>query len=296
MNRGVNGFPQQRRLVVAPPLTGGGSLDDDISAGLDLSFFASLLSGFVPSNNVGDLANDLDFSVGACIDNAAARLIKTSAVITRQLDVAFGSGNGGLSSSLAKTNSTQYHAFAVVRADLQPDIAYDTSPVAANLIADHKILGFRRIHSFRTDGAGAIFPFHALELAGGPIRIVWGSMKKDISAANDTNVATLRPLTTGVPNGVRVEADLQITLATSISTTGTFSHYFSSPDASDEAAGADNNSITDQMSTGGTGTQAISGQFRIWTNAAQQIRTRSNSGGTHDQLWITVRGYLDPRR
>ena len=85
---------------------------------------------------------------------ASRSVLQLPSAFVKRLDAtwAAGSGNGGRSSSVSLTNTT-YHVH-LIRVGGTDDIGFDTSPTAANLIADHAATHYRCIGSIlRESGA-----------------------------------------------------------------------------------------------------------------------------------------------
>ncbi len=203
--------PTSRAVNTGAGLSGGGDLSTDRTLVADPAYHVGLLHGFVVSDG-SDATNDKDIGAGVCVDPTGTRFIKLAAGVTRQIDVAFGTGNGGLSLDLVVglTNTT-YHWFAVVTSGGVASVGIDTSVTAANLIADHGITHFRRIFSLKRV-AGALQLITQQDdtfLLKVPVQ--------DVSGSGPGTSAVLRTLT--VPGGVKVEAIMGVEIA--VNTTGT---------------------------------------------------------------------------
>lgn len=268
MNPGVFGLPKRRLPVV-----------------FDASFLRGHLFGFMLSNDAGDLTNDIGITGGVCVDQLGTRFIKLNAPIVRQLDVGFGNGNGGLSSSLVAglANGT-YHVFAVITSTGGSSVAMDTSVVAATLIADHGILAWRRIGSIVRAG-GAIRAF----LQNGD-RFIWAA--DGILSVSDTNpgIGDLTG-TAAVPLGIVVEALLAVTLDT-VGSTGINCSVWSL-DQTSVAASANNNLASISVAGGADAQSSARGQVK--TNTSGQFRYRLGVSAAGDQVRIATLGYVDYR-
>lgn len=113
------------------------------------------IEGLIPTSNATDPNNDIDIAVGECADSGNAYVIKVASAVTRQLDAAYGTGNGGLSSSLTAAANTTYYIHAIINSSNTHDVAFDTSATAANLTTDHSIVAYRQIGVFRTNPSNA---------------------------------------------------------------------------------------------------------------------------------------------
>lgn len=67
--------------------------------------------GLTLSNNASDTTNDIDFAAGECASTDAVPILMVHSAGTAQLDVAYGTGNGGLFDS-AISNGT-WHCFVI---------------------------------------------------------------------------------------------------------------------------------------------------------------------------------------
>lgn len=116
-----------------------------------------LATGDVRGLEVSHAVNSVTAAAGSCRDSAdAVNLV--SAGMTKLLGTAWaaGNGNGGLFSG-AVGNSTTYYFFAIYKtSDGTVDFGFDTSVTAANKPVGYG--SYRRLATFRTDGAATILP------------------------------------------------------------------------------------------------------------------------------------------
>lgn len=73
--------------------------------------FKGMIFGLTLANNSVDPTNDIDIAIGSTIDNVSNVPINIGTNITRQLDVAFGTGNGGRFD--ASISDGTWYAFAI---------------------------------------------------------------------------------------------------------------------------------------------------------------------------------------
>jgi hypothetical protein len=221
----------------------------------------------------------LDIAAGACADSTGTVMITLGAFTKSTAGAwAAGSGGNGMGGGLTIAASTWYHVFACINAGVS-DVFFDTSPTGA-----HAPLGttsFRRIRSFKTDGAAHIVP----DVQNGD-RIDAASGTIEYSGTPGHTTADVLTLV-GVPAGLAVQA-----LLTGTSQDGTASNgaiYLSSLAQPDFAAGIPN--ITGVLGTAGAaffGFNAI-----VMTNASGQIRRRV--GSITMATTIMSNGYIDNR-
>jgi len=251
----------------------------------------SYISGGIASNNVTDANNDLDITAGAFRDSTDSINLRPAAV-TRQLDVAFGTGNGGLSSSLTPAINTEYWIHAVRRADNVDDYAFDTSITATNLVTDHSITAYRPVGWFYTDGAGSILGMVVTEEGGGGIYHQWKAPTLDINLAN-TLGNTPRNDAIKVPTGVKVRADINVRVADAA---GTVHFYIYDPDIGDTVITPSTSAsplMTGVSQTTSSFMEKISGMM---TDTSRQLRAVCANVTTADEYKLVTLGFTWSRR
>lgn len=113
--------------------------------------------GLVPSNNVGDLVNDLDFTAGYAIDSTYNYLITVGA-LTKRLDATFTAGtNQGMLDTGSKANSTVYYIYAIGKTTNynSGDLLASTSATSPTMPSGWDIK--RLIGICQTNGSGNIY-------------------------------------------------------------------------------------------------------------------------------------------
>jgi hypothetical protein len=126
--------------------------------------------------NGADLNNDIDISLGKCVDSTGSTLLNSSGTITKKINASWiaGSGNGGYASSSSLASNTWYRIFLIAKADGTVDAGFDVSSTASNLLAAasgfivYRQIGWVRYHTtgiyrffqdgdrFTLDGLGAL--------------------------------------------------------------------------------------------------------------------------------------------
>jgi hypothetical protein len=123
------------------------------------------LNGFNLSNNVADSDHDIDFAVGVASDQSGLGTINNLAEssLTKQIDNTWVAGNnlGGRPAAVALSINTWYACFAIAKTTGEVDFGFDSSAIAANLLAaaqaaDATWLYARRIGWVKTDGSSNI--------------------------------------------------------------------------------------------------------------------------------------------
>lgn len=242
------------------------------------------LWGMTLSNNGADATNDIDVAAGSCASTHATPssvVLLNPGAMTKRLDASWAAGTnqGGLSSSLTIANTT-YHVFAI-RVGGVDDIGFDTSPVAANLIADHSATHYRRIGSITRESAAIV----AFSQNGD--EFIRRTSVLDVSAAIAAITANTRTLS--VPTGIAVDA--LFILAASFGSTNN-QVYVSSLSQSDQVPGT---SVAPLFTAPvyNIGSAVWPATMRVRTNTSGQIRTRwVNANGTE---YISTFGWVDTR-
>jgi hypothetical protein len=244
------------------------------------------LWGMTLSNNGADATNDIDVAAGSCASTHATPssvVLLNPGAMTKRLDASWAAGTnqGGLSSSLTIANTT-YHVFAI-RVGGVDDIGFDTSPVAANLIADHSATHYRRIGSILRESA-AIVPF--TQFAD---RFLRTTPVLDVSATNPGTSAVTR--TVSIPTGIQCVAMVNAATAQS----GTNSMVYLSPlSSTDSAPSATLAPLYSFFGSNVSTAQWGVGMFSILTNTSAQFRSRLSASDANTVLYIATLGWIDP--
>lgn len=256
---------------------------DQAQAYAETALEATLARGYLfggeISNNATDLTNDLDIAAGvAATDDAAPGMMVWSAV-TRQLDVAYGTGNGGRFDSAIADGT--WHIFACTNGTLVAiGMSQSLNPTgAANYPSGYT--KYRRLGSrVRISGAwrrvvqrgDRHMMLDPLPQTGNPIAV--------------TTSAALLALS-GIPTGIEVDALFEASFTSATVSSGAL---LSSPIINDSTVGAGNSGsnvghiqVTNQYTAG---------SLRIRTNTSGQIRHR---GGASGNMYIAVHGWFDDR-
>lgn len=274
----------------------GNGLDADTVDGYQALTFLDLvhrgaLFGLKIANSTGDSANDIDVTTGACRDSTHQVMLKSASSLTKRMDAtwAAGTGNGGRAAGVSYSANTWYHVFYIGSSPaVAPDVGFDTSVSAANLMADAAVIAaghtkFRRIGSFLTNATPAIIAFVAVGDS-----FLWSTPVLDIN----TTIGTSSGFHTlaSVPAGVVVEALLNV-YATGASNTLL---YLSSPDATDQNPSASAAPLLSmQLLPDGSGFGAMALPMRIRTDSSQRVRADASAASV--TLRIATLGWVDGR-
>lgn len=242
------------------------------------------LAGFILAN-AADADHDITLSVGQARSDLAASLarIALTTPITKQIDANWVAGNdvGGFPSGLVLGANTWYHKLAIKNPTTGVvDAGFDTSLVAANLLADAAgYTEFKRVGSVLTDGSSNILPFSMHEYLSGMREVLWAAIMEDFDSTIPA-APTLLPL--AVPLGVKVEAMFRAQTPGSETAVA----LFTSPDQSAVAPSATFNTVPAFQLTGGN----LGVELCIRTDVSSQIRGEAD--GTFS-LALYTRGWRE---
>ncbi|KKM07527.1 hypothetical protein LCGC14_1733030 [marine sediment metagenome] len=243
------------------------------------------LAGLGLGNNGTDAANDIDIAVGEARNADNDGDLTLASALTKQIDASWAAGTnaGGLSSSLTLTDDTWYHVHLILVTGVA-DIGFDTSIVAANLVADHSATEYRRIGSVRRGTATNL----AFSQVGD--EFLWDDPPGDVDVTNLGTTSVTYTLT--VPTGLQLIAVINAFGSRILP----LDIYIRSLDANDEAvaqgtAPFPNLSAVNTEPGGAISTDA--GIFRVRTNTSGQIAARSIDAST--TLRIATLGWIDRR-
>ncbi len=148
------------------------------------------IAGLEITSNGAAPTTDIDIAAGDCADSTNANVFKIVAV-TREMDVAYGTGNGGLSSSLTVSANTTYYIHAI-RAGTTEDVGFDTSATAANLITDHTVTEYRQIGTFSTNAGDTDIDVNTIRTLGSSVRVaaIANTKMNRVTALGNNQMAT----------------------------------------------------------------------------------------------------------
>ncbi|MGO6999022.1 hypothetical protein [Rhizobium leguminosarum] len=249
-------------------------------AALEATLARGYLFGGEISNNVSDLTNDLDIAAGvAATDDAAPGMMVWSAV-TRQLDVAYGTGNGGRFDSAVADGT--WHIFACTNGTLVAiGMSQSLNPTGApNYPAGYA--KYRRLGSrVRISGAWRRV------VQRGDRHMLLDALPQNGGAAIATTASAALLALSGIPTGFEVDVLLEASLTSATVSNGAL---LSSPIVNDAVPGASN--AGSNVGHIQVASQYAAASLRIRTNTSGQIRHRANAAGN---LYIAVHGWFDDR-
>lgn len=258
-------------------LTNLGNTDTALAASI-LVAATGLLNGLTLSNNATDATNDIDFAAGVCASESAVAAVMSHSSGTAQLDVAFGSGNGGRFDSAISDGT--WHCFVISNGTtVSRGFSKSLNPTAEpNYPSGYT--RYRRVGSVvRVSGVIKGFVQDGDEF-------LWKATVNDVADSAPGTSAKTRTLT--VPTGITVRAILRVLLA---GVNVNFRSIVSVLSQNDEAVGA--NSNAGGIASGGPNGQAA-GSITRTTNTSGQIRTRGEAA-SGNEIYIHTEGYIDRR-
>lgn len=258
-------------------LTNLGNTDTALSASI-LVAATGLLNGLTLSNNATDATNDIDFAAGVCASESAVAAVMSHTSGTAQLDVSFGSGNGGRFDSAISDGT--WHCFVISNGTtVSRGFSKSLNPTAEpNYPSGYT--RYRRVGSIvRVSGVIKAFDQRGDEF-------LWKASVNDVTDSSPGTSAKTRTLT--VPTGVPVDARLRVLV---VGVNQAFRTIVTSLSQNDEAAGTNSNA-------GGIMSGVPNGQVAssivVRTNTSGQIRTRGEAA-SGSELYINTEGYVDRR-
>ncbi len=228
--------------------------------------------------------------VGCARDSTDTYSLYLSAATTKTLQSSgawtAGTGNNGLDTGAA-ANTTWYHVWVISTATGgSVDVLFSTSATAPTMPATYTLK--RRIGSFLTDGSA-----HLILWTQVGNEFFWDVPVADVAASNPGTSAVTRTLT--VPTGVRVKANISVSIVGSTSSTDSADGvYISDLSVTDTAASVTVFNPAYEASSATTSLKlGVSGA--CWTNTSAQVRSRLQTSAAGTTLRIGTNGWTDPR-
>lgn len=253
-----------------------GSADTALAASIIVAG-TGLLNGLTLSNNATDATNDIDFAAGVCASESGVAAIMSHAAGTAQLDVAFGSGNGGRFDSVISDG--WWHCFVISNGTtVSRGFSKSLNPTSQpNYPSGYT--RYRRVGSIRR-ASNVIYPF----IQDGDYFKYRTAVLDRSSVAAASNV--LLALT--VPTGVKVSPTITSLLAGG----GAGASCAVAFGDGDMTVGT----VTIQQENGTDASRAILPPGACFTNTSGQLRfLLSISGASPSFCDQSTTGYLDPR-
>ncbi|MGN7829531.1 hypothetical protein ACTJJ8_22625 [Agrobacterium radiobacter] len=258
-------------------LTNLGNTDTALAASI-LVAATGLLNGLTLSNNATDATNDIDFAAGVCASESAVAAVMSHSSGTAQLDVAFGTGNGGRFDSAISDGT--WHCFVISNGTtVSRGFSKSLDPTAQpNYPSGYT--RYRRVGSIvRVSGVIKGFVQNGDDF-------LWKATVNDVADTSPGTAAKTRTLT--VPTGVPVDARLRVLV---VGVNQAFRTIVSSLSQNDEAAGTNSNAggIMSGVPNGQVATSIV-----VRTNTSGQIRSRGEAA-SGSEIYINTEGYTDRR-
>tara|TARA_R110000824_G_scaffold290850_1_gene479314 strand:+ start:432 stop:1901 length:1470 start_codon:yes stop_codon:yes gene_type:complete len=273
--------------VSVSTIAGDGSSLTGLSAVPD-----NYLTGMILSND-SDSDHDISIKVGITKNSTNASDLELTSAIVKQIDATWANGSaaGGLASGVTLSANTWYHLHAIA-VTAGTDAGFDTSSVAANLIANNDASAYRRIGSVFTDSSSNIIPFSQIG-----DEFLWNTNSSAlVISKNNITVDTTFAVTIATPLSVTTWAMLNIDLNDIGNTDGILVH---SPDVS-IGIGVPSGADTAYPAQSFSG-KINSGSYTGGTFYASRIRTDTQSrisysvvGAGTDASFATL-GWVDTR-
>jgi len=218
-------------------------------------------------------------SAGEAADSTGVDLMALAALSKTTAAWAAGSGTGGLDAGAIAAN-TWYHVYVIKRPDTGAvDVCISTSATGPNLATGNIPTAytlFRRIGSMKTNGSSqwTLFRQRGNEF-------YWDVPVADVGPTTPSTTAVLK--TISVPLGIRVKAYGSFFISG-----GDNNIAITSPDQTDSAA---SNNLGPIRAGGAAATPIQMPYLPVYTNAASQIRVRSDS--TNGSYQMNTWGWYD---
>lgn len=266
---GVKTFSSKPVLPATAPVT-----NEALSKSFGDSFYGPSF-GLTLSNNTSDATNDIDIAAGARWDSGRTVRMLLAAGVTRQLDVAFGTGNGGrFDTSIADGT---WHVFLISNGTLvNVGLSQSLNPTGtANYPSGYTL--YRRI---------------------GSILRASGAIRAFVQQGNEFLLTAIINNRTGSLTGGTAEL-VTMTVPTGYKTLALFTAYWdqvntveslliTSPDQTDVAPNVVNGAVS--ISASNTDGRSAAGLVRLRTDTSGRIRIRSDATGN---AYLATHGWED---
>ncbi|WCA57764.1 hypothetical protein G6M16_008670 [Agrobacterium tumefaciens] len=236
-----------------------------------------LLNGLTLSNNATDATNDIDFAAGVCASESGVAAIMSHSAGTAQLDVAFGSGNGGRFDSAISDG--WWHCFVISNGTtVSRGFSKSLNPTSQPSYPSG-YTRYRRVGSILR-ASGVINQF---KQNGDYFNYTTPALDRSSTVAASNVLLTLT-----VPTGVKVSP-----IITSLLAGGGAGALCAVAFGDGDMAAA---TITIQQENGTDVSRAVLPGGACFTNTAGQLRLLLTVSGTNPSFCTqSTTGYLDPR-
>ena len=226
------------------------------------------LTGLQLSND-SDAEHDISVAAGTARDTADGVTITLDSAMVKRIDAAWasGTGNGGLATTLTLAANTWYHMHGIVVGGAA-DVGFDTSPIAATLVAEDSATAYRRIGAVFTDSSSNIIPFSQVG-----DEFLWNTESSDLVISKNNQAGDVEiQVTIATPLSVTTWAKINVDAVEISNGAGILIH---SPDVSiGFAKNNDQNTLYPAQSFSG---RINSGSFTGGTFSVDRVRTDKQS-------------------
>ena len=226
------------------------------------------LTGLQLSND-SDAEHDISVAAGTARDTADGVTITLDSAMVKRIDAAWasGTGNGGLTTTLTLAANTWYHMHGIVVGGAA-DVGFDTSPIAATLVAEDSATAYRRIGAVFTDSSSNIIPFSQVG-----DEFLWNTESSDLVISKNNQAGDVEiQVTIATPLSVTTWAKINVDAVEISNGAGILIH---SPDVSiGFAKNNDQNTLYPAQSFSG---RINSGSFTGGTFSVDRVRTDKQS-------------------
>lgn len=239
-------------------------------------------TGLVLSNDT-DTDHDIAISAGSISDSTNTVRMDLAAH-SKRIDGTWvaGDGNGGLPSTVTLAADTTYHVFIIAHTDGTVDAGFDTDTTATNLLAFSGYTYYKRLGSVVTNSSSNIIQFTQIGN-----KFVLTDPLRDVNDSNPGTSAVTSALT--VPTGIKVEADMQISVFDDSATTTARYCLATSLDSSDTVP----SSLIFSVVAVGSGDIYAANRFGLTTNTSGQVRYRLSASDVDTNVYIHTYGWWD---
>ena len=220
-------------------------------------------------SNASDAEHDISVAAGTARDTADGVTITLDSAMVKRIDAAWasGTGNGGLATTLTLAANTWYHMHGIVVGGAA-DVGFDTSPIAATLVAEDSATAYRRIGAVFTDSSSNIIPFSQVG-----DEFLWNTESSDLVISKNNQAGDVEiQVTIATPLSVTTWAKINVDAVEISNGAGILIH---SPDVSiGFAKNNDQNTLYPAQSFSG---RINSGSFTGGTFSVDRVRTDKQS-------------------
>lgn len=252
------------------------------------------LTGLTMST-AGGSAN-MAIAAGQAADSTnTVMMVRSTSITKTTASWAVGAAAGGLDTG-AIANATWYHFYEIRRPDTSVvDVVFSLNAASPTLPTNYT--QYRRIGSGLTDGSA-----HWVAFIQDGDRFTWLAPILDIDAYVPVGTSAILHTLASVPLGLRVQASISLLYLIASQGYNLGFLYVSDPSTTNIApvapsigSGSSSTPLFSTASQNSVGGNAPMVERDIFVNTSQQLRTRTNSSGGSDAIYVLTRGWVDSR-